>query len=969
MLELKNISKTYITGELKQDALKDVSITFRDNEFVSILGASGSGKTTLLNIVGGLDRYDSGDLVINGISTKQYKDRDWDTYRNHSIGFVFQSYNLIPHQTVLFNVELALTIGGISRGERRSRAKKALEEVGLGDQLHKRPNQMSGGQMQRVAIARALVNDPDILLADEPTGALDTETSLQVMELLKRVAKDKLVVMVTHNPELAQQYSTRIVRLKDGQITGDSDPYDPEKERQEKAEEKGEVRKTGKAKMSFLTSLSLSFNNLRTKKGRTVLTAFAGSIGIIGIALILALSSGVNQYIDDIQKETMTSYPITISSQAVDMSGILGMRNSMVESMREEEDRPQRSGVFADYRELETSEAMMDSIKENNLTEFKKYLDDPKSEIREYLGENGVIYSYGVQFKVFSRNADGDLISSDASPEDTGSDTMMSQTPMAGMQRMNSLLTGNSAGAENFSQLLPGKGGEAVSRIVTDSYDMVYGDWPQAYDEVLLVLNSRGAIPAETLYQLGMLTEEEYDEIEEDIKNGKEAKEHFWDYEDICSHTFYLLPSCDQYEEEEDGTFTYVGDQLLRVEPLLEDGVELKITGVIRPKEGAENTNISTAVAYTSLLTDRLIRHANESAVVLAQEENEKVNVLNGMEFEAADDDAKEEAAKEYISNLGVSDKASFYSLVMYYASQNTEKEGEQPAAEEAAQGGDSMGEATQEEGSPEEMIQGEMPQDGMLQGGMSASMMQNGMSQGGMDEASMAAALDRWLQETPDRELLLSAYDQYLGGYSLKDNLEAFGKVSYDAPSSISMYTDSFEDKEEISRCIEEYNQGVKEQNAITYTDYVALLTGSVTTIINVISYVLIAFVAVSLIVSSIMIGIITHISVLERTKEIGILRAMGASKRNVSQVFNAETVIIGLLSGAIGVGVTMLLTVPITSLLQSLLSSDALAAFLPIPAAVLLVVLSVGITVLAGLLPAKKAAKCDPVIALRTE
>lgn len=935
MLQVKNITKQFKTGELVQQALCGVSLNLRDNEFVSILGPSGSGKTTLLNIIGGLDRYDSGDLIINGISTKEYKDRDWDSYRNHTIGFVFQSYNLIPHQSILANVELALTIAGLSRSERRSRAKKALEEVGLGDQLHKKPNQMSGGQMQRVAIARALVNNPDILLADEPTGALDTETSIQVMELLKKVAKNKLVVMVTHNPELAEQYSTRIVKLKDGRIMNDSDPYTPEK-----ALSHAEHKNMGKAKMSFLTSLSLSFNNLRTKKGRTILTSFAGSIGIIGIALILALSSGVNTYIDDIQRETMTSYPITISAQAVDMSGMMGVLNRMLNEAEQEVTDKNSSLVYADYSAIELSETMANSIKENNLTAFKKYIDNPESEIRQYLGDNGVIYTYGVNFKVYSYDAQGKLISSDADTAKvsassfSGSQSQAAGGPMANMNRMNAMMNGGSYGAENFSELLPGNNGAVVSPIITDSYELLYGAWPQAYNEAVLILNENNSVSADALYQLGLITGDEYKEITAQIKDGKEAKERAWNYADICNHNFYMLPACEHYEKNQDGTFSYVGDDSVKIEPKLENGVQLKITGVLRPVKDAANANITTAVAYTSLLTDYIIEQTNKSEIVLAQEKDETTNVLNGIKFEALNNEAKATAAKEYLSGLGVSDKAAFYAMVMYYNAQNS----------------------SVEQGAPQ------------LSGGNGQM---NGMrpDAGQMDETAMAAALDAWLAQSPDEELLLTAYDEYVDGSTYEDNMKSFGKVSYDAPASISIYADSFEDKDAISECIKNYNSGAEEKNQITYTDYVALLTGSITTIVDVISYVLIAFVAVSLIVSSIMIGIITHISVLERTKEIGILRAMGASKRNISQVFNAETIIIGLFAGILGVGVTALLTIPINSILQNLLGAATLSAALPLSAALLLVVLSMAITVIAGLIPAKKAAKKDPVTALRTE
>lgn len=940
MLQIKGISKQYRTGELVQQALNDVSLNLRDNEFVSILGPSGSGKTTLLNVIGGLDRYDTGELVINGISTREYKDRDWDAYRNHTIGFVFQSYNLIPHQTILANVELALTIGGISRNDRRERARKALEEVGLGDQLHKKPNQMSGGQMQRVAIARALVNDPEVLLADEPTGALDSETSIQVMELLKKVAENRLVVMVTHNSELAEQYSTRIVKLRDGRVINDSDPYLPEE-----TPEGTEHKSMGKAKMSFFTSLSLSFNNLWTKKGRTILTAFAGSIGIIGIALILALAEGVNDYISDIQKSTMTSYPITINSQSVDMSGIMGTRGGRRENEASAEEN--RTRVYADYSAIESSEEMASNIKENNLTAFKEYLDNPESEIHQYLGENGVVYSYGAHFGIYSYDADGNLVASDADIDQVSASTLSSEDsaagggPMANMERMNQVMSGSSdAGAENFFELMPGTDGKAVSTILFDSYDLLYGSWPENYNEVVLVLNENNSIPAGTLYQLGLITGEEYKEITEQIKNGEDAEEHIWDYEEICGHTFYMVLPCDQYKENKDGTFTYIGDDVMQIESLLENSVNLKITGIIRPAADAESASIPTSVAYTVALTDYVIEHTDESAVILAQEKTPEVNVLNGINFRAADSEAKAADAIIYMSNMGISDKAAMYANILEH--QETDAQEDQEHIE-AMQGAPSM--------SPSEM----------------ASM--EGVERTEEDEIELARALDEWLENDPDQETLVSAYDIFIAGSTFEENMRKFGKVSYDAPSSISIYTDSFEDKEAVSDCIDRYNEGAEKKEQITYTDYVALLTSSITSIVDVISYVLIAFVAVSLIVSSIMIGIITHISVLERTKEIGILRAIGASKRNISQVFNAETVIVGLLAGILGVGVSALLTIPITSVIQNLLGASELSASLPVTAALFLLLLSVVITVIAGWIPSRRAAKKDPVAALRTE
>lgn len=929
MLKLKNIVKTYVTGDLKQDALKGVSINFRENEFVFILGQSGSGKTTMLNIIGGLDRYTSGDLVINGVSTKKYKDADWDFYRNNSIGFVFQSYNLIPHQSVLANVELALTLAGISKKERKQRAISVLKKVGLGDHMHKKPNQMSGGQMQRVAIARALINNPDILLADEPTGALDSETSIQIMELLKEIAKDKLVIMVTHNPELAKKYSTRIVKLLDGKIVGDSNPY-------EEYEVSATSQKRRKISMSFFTALSLSFNNLRTKKGRTILTSFAGSIGIIGIALILALSTGMSTYISDVQKDTMSSYPLTISSETVDLSNVMGQRREMIGERRgtDTEEGTDLSGVYADYTDIESSEMITSSIIENNLTEFKKYLDDPDSEIQQYLGENGVIYTYDVRFSVYSHDADDVLVSSDADTDNIsslgGSDTD-SSGGVGDRQGIMSAALGNtsSSGAENFSELMVGANGATVSQVITDSYDVLYGKWPENYDEVILVLDKNNGISAGTLYQLGLITAEQYETAVEKIDNGEEADEISFDYADICSHTFYLVPACDHYIENENGSFTFIDDNSVDEEQLLENAVELKITGIVRPAPDAENASIQSTVAYTSELTDYVINHTNESAVIMAQEKTPEINVLTGMEFEAPDNDTKIADAKEYIRVMGVSDKASLYKMVMYYSTQNTEESKE---SQQTGQIGNAAGDMD-------------------------------------MDENTMAAALDQWIANDPDEDILLKFYDEYIAGATYEENLESFGKVSYDAPLSINIYADSFEDKDAISECIENYNETTDEDAQITYTDYVALLTSSVTTIINGISYVLIAFVAISLIVSCIMIGIITHISVMERTKEIGILRALGASKHNISQVFNAETFIIGCCAGLLGIGVSFLLMIPINSMIEKISGISGLTARLPVTSALVLIVLSIIITLVGGLLPAKKAAKKDPVIALRSE
>ena len=659
MLRLENIVKTYVTGELRQTALKGVSIAFREHEFVSILGQSGSGKTTLLNIIGGLDRYDSGDLVIDGVSTKAYKDADWDYYRNHSIGFVFQSYNLIPHQTVLANVEMSLTLSGVSKKERRQRAIAVLEQVGLGDQLHKKPNQMSGGQMQRVAIARALINHPTILLADEPTGALDSETSVQIMDLLQEISKDTLVVMVTHNQELAERYSTRIVRLRDGEIIGDTNPCT-------QAEGERPPEKHQKISMSFATALSLSFNNLATKKGRTLLTAFAGSIGIIGIALILGLSTGMNDYIDDIQRETLTSYPITISSETLDLSSAMGGQGSMMGQSQGEEDTAPAEDISADFRELEMEERFQSSVVENDLTGFKAYLDDPSSDIQQYLGENGAVYNYNVAFSAYSYDADDRLVATDHSLEE---DNAMAQGQSEMTAAMESAVTGsNTAAAEHFSQLMAGPDGTSVSHVITDSYDLLYGQWPEDYDEVVLVLGRDGTLPAETLCQLGLITEDQYRTAQEEIQDDGAAQAIHMDYAAAADHPYYLVAACDHYLENDDGTFTYLEDGAINQDQLLENALEVTVTAVVRPKADADNANLTTALAYTPALTDYLIQHTDQSPVVRAQAADPDTNVLTGIAFTVPDDQAKAQAAADYLSGLGISEKASFYQMLMYYA-------------------------------------------------------------------------------------------------------------------------------------------------------------------------------------------------------------------------------------------------------------------------------------------------------------
>ncbi len=825
MLQIKEVRKTYVTGDLTQVALDNVSLNLRDNEFVAILGPSGSGKTTLLNVIGGLDRYESGDLIINGISTKKYKDRDWDSYRNHTIGFVFQSYNLIPHQTVLANVELALTISGISGEERRKRATEALEKVGLGQQLHKKPNQMSGGQMQRVALARALVNDPDILLADEPTGALDTDTSIQVMDLLKEVAKDRLVVMVTHNPELAEQYATRIVRLRDGKITDDSDPYEINEDELAPPENKN----MGRSSMSFITALGLSFNNLKTKKGRTLMTSFAGSIGIIGIALILSLSNGVKNYIDHLQRDTMNSYPITIESQSMDLGNLFKIGQETVNTNLSSADH-ETDAIYANVSDMKaTTESLSFGVTHNNLSAFKDYLDDPKSEIQKYIGQNGVVYNYDTHFDVYTRGEDGSLLNTDGGSLSKG----ISFT----------------AGA-SFGEMLTGKDGEMIGNAVTENYDLLCGAWPKSYDEIVLVLDAKSEIPSAALASAGILPRSEYAEILQTVHSGNTAdiSKLRWNYEDVLNKEYFLIPTAEKYIQGEDGLFAEVTDDDEIMEELMAGAQKLKVVGVIRQAEDAVYTGLTDTFGYTRALTDYVIERSNNAPVVLAQKADKKIDVLTGEKFGSG------------IFNT--------------------------------------------------------------------------------FDSAS--------------------SYDE---------NMTEFGYVEPGTPSSISIYTDSFDDKEAVTKCIEKYNDSAKSLDRIHYTDYVQMITSSVSVIVGIISGILIAFVAVSLVVSSIMIGIITYISVLERTKEIGILRAIGASKRNVAQVFKAETFIIGFFSGVIGIVITLLILIPVNGLVHALSKSTDLNAMLPLGSGLILLALSTGLTVLGGIIPAKSASKKDPVTALRSE
>ena len=764
--------------------------------------------------------------------------------------------------------------------------------------------------MQRVAIARALVNDPDILLADEPTGALDSETSVQVMDLLQEVAKKRLVVMVTHNPELAEEYATRIVKVKDGNIIDDSNPFVVDASTVGKEQHKN----MGKLSMSFLTSLSLSFNNLMTKKTRTLLTAFAGSIGIIGIALILALSTGVNSYIENIQKDTMTSYPISIDAKSFDLSDIMG--SGMDPNSENDKVNHDKNKVYSNGTQIETASKMATSITENNLTPFKKYLDNPNSEIHKYVGDVGIVYSYDVKFDAFAYDKNGTLVNTDGSTLSVGNNSNLNA--MNSMMEARNSMVGSSLSVSNdtFQQLMPGKNNELVSDVVKDSYEMVHGSWPKSENDVVLVLNKNNEIPLTALYALGLLPSEDYQDLMNSVENDDnfKAKQYDFDYDKIMEQKFYVVPSSDYYVANGDGTFSYIGDDESEVKKLLKNAEELNISGIIRPKEDASNANLTGAVGYTQALSNKVTKHAKESAVVKAQLKSPDVNVLNGLAFEPDNNKEKIADAKKYIKNLNVSDKANLIKTIS------------------ATSGQSNM-----------------MPMDSM-------------------SEVQLASLLDSYMQN-PDDEVLLSIYNNSISSGSYDDNMTAFGYVSEDKPSSISIYADSFEDKDMISECIEKYNEGVSDENKITYTDFVKVLMSSVTTIINVITYVLIAFVAVSLVVSSIMIGIITYISVLERTKEIGILRAIGASKRNVSQVFTAETFIIGLCSGLIGVGTACLLLIPGNAIIHSLLGTTDVSAYLPVSNALVLIALSVILTLIGGLFPSKAAAKQDPVTSLRSE
>lgn len=995
MLTLKNIVKTYVTGDLKQDALKGVSIHFRENEFVSILGQSGSGKTTMLNIIGGLDRYTSGDLIINGVSTKKYKDADWDYYRNNSIGFVFQSYNLIPHQSVLANVELALTLAGVSRKERRQRAMDVLKKVGLGEHMHKRPNQMSGGQMQRVAIARALINNPDILLADEPTGALDSETSVQIMELLKEIAKDKLVIMVTHNPELAETYSTRIVKLRDGKIISDSNPGEGD-------EQLAEPQRRKKISMSFLTALSLSFNNLRTKKGRTLLTAFAGSIGIIGIALILSISTGIQDYIANIQRDTLSSYPISITEQE---SAITRVMNGRREIMAEGEEPHEKDAVYANDRMYELFNAAFTGEDiENNLTDFKAWLDcemNPETSTTNlYESVSTLQYQYGVVLNTYVQNADGSYHSTDLS---TALASGMNNTNNAATSAMASRL-----GLMNqWEEILPGTDGELISDLVYEQYDLLAGSWPAAANEVVLILDNNNEVTDIAFYALGLMTDEEVNDILSAVMNGEEietSNEKKVSYEDILGTSFKMVLNCEYYIRNGSGVWTDVREDEASLELAVENGYDLKIVGILRPNPEAASTSLSGTFGYTSALTEYIMDKSAESEIVKEQllPENENYDVLTGLPFVITEDIAptnKEKAEKitEYFETLTPVQKTEIYTAMLSkpsdeyleqtvggYMQQFTTRASMTQLVADTYNLDEKTAEEYLADYSDEELrnllqtqLEKLVKEKYAEQASLQIAQMMSSASEpndlfGTQGYAAVAAVFDQMIAATTDEAVLAGYYDEYMpstvSASTLADTLAMLGSVDYDSPKTINIYAESFEDKELIDGLIADYNAKVEEENQIQYTDYVAMIMSGVTTMINAVSYGLIGFVSIALVVSSIMIGIITYISVLERTKEIGILRSVGASKKDISRVFNAETVIVGFTAGIIGIGVTLLLNIPISIIAQKLTGISNIAV-LPATAAVILVVISVVLTMIAGLIPSRMAAKKDPVIALRTE
>ena len=981
MLKLKGITKDYAVGDNVVHALKGIDLEFRKSEFVAVLGHSGCGKTTLLNIVGGLDQYTSGDLVINGKSTKFFTDRDWDSYRNHSIGFVFQSYNLIPHQTVLANVELALTLSGISKNVRRKRAISALEQVGLGDQLYKKPNQMSGGQMQRVAIARALVNNPDILLADEPTGALDSDTSLQIMEILKEISKEKLVIMVTHNPELADRYASRVIRLKDGLITGDTLPYEAEDDSVSTAIQP-------KTSMSYLTALSLSLNNLMTKKGRTFLTAFAGSIGIIGIALILSLSTGVNDYINRVQEDTLSSYPLSIQAETVDMTALV--TNLMDVNAENKENQHDTNSVYCNYIMYDMLGAMGNTEKqENNLEAFKAFIEreqsDPKSDISKHVST--VQYSYGLDLNIYTEDPDGKLVKSDVMS--MFSDMRAGVIDEEAESSVNSSINGmmEASGANQFvvwQEMLAGENGELYNSLLETQYDLLYGSWPKNYDEVILIVDKNNEVSDLVLYSLGLKSTEEMMKVMTAYMTGKESDTsalQSWSYAEVCQKTFRAISPADCWQKDPaTGEYKDASTEELGLRTLYNNGIELKIVGIVRQSKDAISGMMGGAIGYTKALTEKMVEEANSKQLVIDQLADPETDIFTGLPFRAEEGAASDEEIKakveEYFLTLSEAQKAEIY---VAYNSTPPQSYLDSMVNEQLSSIGRADIEKMVLESYPEyaEMLSsmddetlfnymGSMVKEQVAQ--EYAAQAKAGMSK--LSTKELAAAFDScYFTEEGYRMVYEKFMLASFSDSTLRENLKKLGFVNLNAPSVVNIFVSTFADKDAVTKIIENYNASVDEDDQISYTDYVGLIMSSVTTIINVISYILIAFVAISLVVSSIMIGIITYISVLERTKEIGILRAIGASKKDISSVFNAETIIVGFCAGLIGILSTLLLCIPINAIVHSLTNIMTINAHLPSLAAVILVLISMGLTVVAGLIPSGVAAKKDPVVALRTE
>ncbi len=1031
-LRLENIVKVYGSGNTAVHALKGISLNFRKSEFVSVLGQSGCGKTTMLNIIGGLDRYTSGDMLINDKSTKDFKDRDWDTYRNHSIGFVFQSYNLIPHQTVLQNVELALALSGVSRHERRERAKQALISVGLDTQFNKKPGEMSGGQMQRVAIARALVNNPDIILADEPTGALDSETSVQVMEILKQVSKDRLVIMVTHNPDLAEKYSTRIVRMLDGEIVEDTNPLIAEKPLpviEETAIGSGKPKKLKKAKktkkptMSFWTSFSLSLKNLFTKKGRTILTSFAGSIGIIGIALIYAVSQGMTSYVNHVQETTLASYPLTLQSTTMDLTSLMESFMDVGKNDNEHErDKIYKQAIITDL----VNALAKTGTAQNDLKSFKTYLENQVSTEGTELNKSvsGIQYEYDMELDIYTENVDGDVIKSDTNElmsemigkfmlglSTNGGNTSSGSTNSS---PTTSMMSSMMMGGGMWQELLPALDGSPINDMLKDQYTVVYGEWPTEYNEIVLVVNKNNELDDLTLYALGLLSKTEIDAIIDSAVNGEELPEteRSWTYEEICTTngsdglTFRTILPCDRYTRVGD-VFVDLGATQTGINELFrndEKTIPLKVTGIIRPSDDTDSPILSSGIGYTNKLTEYAIDRAENSDVVKTQKlpENVNIDVLTGLPFKTMTGvltkEEKKVAFEDYVNGLtSVEARANVYTDIQCIIPQDVLMQNTQsilgglyPIPYDEAVYKENLinfiAKALAVEMDVDELAVKALFEEAEISDLMQTATPIAALQTSRQYDKDMREYLDNNMPNSQDRadqlaidmaSYTLDQFDVYYDNVmkfsdsTYENNLLLLGNVDKNSPSSIYIYTDSFANKDIIKSEIARYNEINKddETKRIQYTDYVGLIMSSVTTIINAITYVLIAFVSVSLIVSSIMIGVITLISVQERTKEIGILRAIGASKRNVSSMFNAETLIIGFSSGMFGVLFTYLICIPINIILHVLTGINTLSAVLPPLVAVILVGISMLLTLISGIIPSRSAAKKDPVVALRSE